>query len=218
MLPRRRWPAGLALVLVAGWVGVSWVGKGEAMAAGEAFARERGIPGAEVQAIPRPASPFNWTVTVLDGDVYHLAHLNTRRVQPLVATAEDSFIRRFSAPYQPVSRVRWERTGRFGDDTADATLAREAWERPEFAFYRWFAQAPVLERVEAGPATMAAGARCAWFRDLRFSFPGRGDAPFRYGVCLSDGPDGVREAQIYTRDGDDGDLVQVAMSEGATPH
>lgn len=215
LLPRRRWPAGLSLVLAMGWVGVSWVGKGEAQAAGEAFARAQGLVGAEVQAIPRPASPFNWTVAVRDGDTYHLAHLNTRRVQPLVASADDSFIRRFSAPYQPVATVTWERIERFGDDPAGAALAREAWERPEFGFYRWFAQAPVLERVEPGAGTASGGERCAWFRDLRFGFPGRGDAPFRYGVCLSDGAGGVREARVYTRDRDDGEVVRVSMAREA---
>lgn len=205
--PRRRWPAGLALSLAAAWIGVSWIGQQEAITAGEAFARDRGLGAAEVQAIPRPASPFNWTVTVQSGDTYHVAHLNTRRAQPLVAQPDDHFIRRFSAPYQPVATVAWERMARFGDEPQAAALAREAWERPEFAFYRWFAQAPVLESVQPG---QAAGSTCAWFRDLRFSFPGRTDAPFRYGVCLQPGDSGTREAAVYARDRDSGEPRRVA--------
>lgn len=210
--PRLRWPAGLALAGVVGWVGVSWIGQQEAVAAGEAHARAHGLQAAEVQAIPRPGSPFNWTVTVRTGDVYRVAHLNTRRSQPLVASDDDFFVRRFSAPYQPVSSVQWERVARFGDDAATAGFAREAWERPEFAFYRWFAQAPVLERIEAGAPAATGDARCAWFRDLRFGFPGRKDAPFRYGVCLSDGPDGKRLASVYARARDGGDVQRVAGS------
>jgi inner membrane protein len=204
--PRRRWPAAAALSLVVAWVGVSWVGKQEALAAGEALARERGFVGAEVQAMPRPASPFNWTVVVRDGDTYHLAHVNTRRADPLVAAADDHFIRRFSAPYQPLAQADWEVVARFGTDVADAALAREAWQRPEFAFYRWFAQVPTLEAVERRTDAAGIEQRCAWFKDLRFGFPGRTGLPFRYGLCL--GPSD--EVAVFKRGEDDGADVQVA--------
>jgi inner membrane protein len=44
------------------------------------------------------------------------------------------------------------------------------------AVYRWFADLPAYD----GRST---GSTCVWFVDLRFSTPGRGRQPFRYGAC-----------------------------------
>lgn len=174
---RRRAPAAIALVALAGWVGVGAVGRGEAIAAARAYAAEQGIEAAVVDAAPRPASPFNWTAIVFDGERYHYAHLNTRRSEPLVAGPEDNFIRRFSAPYQPVALARWEERARFGEGDAGA-LARSVWAAEDFAFYRWFAMFPLLDHVDDGGERV-----CAGFRDLRFEMPGRDELPFRYGLC-----------------------------------
>lgn len=181
-----RVPAALALVAVADWVGVGWMGRGEALEAGRAYAAAQGIPIVTLDAAPRPASPFNWTVVVFDGRDYHLAHLNTRRSEPMLAGPDDNFIRRYSAPYQPVAQAVWERRARFGNGEAEA-LARSVWEAEDFAFYRWFALFPVLDRVDAADP---GGMRCAAFRDLRFEMPGRTELPFRYGLCgaLAGGP------------------------------
>jgi len=185
---RSRVPAALALVAVAGWVGVGAIGRGEALAVGRAYAARQGIAAPVVEAAPRPASPFNWTVIVFDGARYHYAHINTRRSAPLVATEADNFIRRFSAPYLPVSMARWEVRPRFGDDGAQA-LARAVWQARDFAFYRWFAMFPVLDHAEPDGA---AGGGCAGFRDLRFEMPGRAALPFRYGLCGGKGAGGWR--------------------------
>jgi inner membrane protein len=75
---------------------------------------------------------------------------------------------------------------------------QEAWNAPAFAFFRWFAQTPALIQEPAGDwdaGRGAGGERCAWFRDLRFDFPGREEGPFRYGVCLAGTPGAA--AQIY---------------------
>jgi inner membrane protein len=108
MWRRSRAPAAIALVLLAGWVGVGWVGRSEAIDAARAYARVNHIPVVQVDAAPRPASPFNWTAIVFDGERYHYAHINTRRSEPLVAAPDDNLIRRFSAHYQPVALAKWE--------------------------------------------------------------------------------------------------------------
>lgn len=192
-----------ALSLAVGWIGLSWVGMQEAVAAGEAFARQRGPTAFEVQAMPRPASPFDWTVVVSQAEQLHLAHLNTRQTKPLIARADDHFIRRVSAPYQPLSSVRWQTVPRFGADSDDAAFARAAWQRPKFAFYRWFAQVPVLEQVEQRRDASGGEQRCASFQDLRFGFTGRTELPFRYGLCI----DASDQVAIYKRgDGEAADL------------
>jgi len=177
---RSRVLAALSLLLVAGWVGVAVQGQAEALAFAHDYAARNGIAAQQVAATPRPASPFNWTVFVDDGTVWHVAHVNTRRSEPLVATAEDNFIRRFSAPYMPLAQAQWQRVPRHGGE-GEAALAREAWAQPEFAFYRWFAEYPALHAVERGATT------CVWYADLRFAHPGRERLPFRFGLCRNGG-------------------------------
>ncbi len=182
VFPRRRWPAALGLAAAVGWVGLAWVGQQEAETLAARHATAQGFAAQQVVVMPRPASPFNWTLSVFDGQDYHVAHLNTRRSTALDPEAPalfpPAFVRRFSAPYLPASQAVWTRVPRFGPPGTPAWV-QEAWSHPDFAFFRWFAQTPAL--IEASEQ---AGQRCALFRDLRFEWPGRGDSPFRYGLCL----------------------------------
>ena len=179
---RSRVPSALALVALAGWIGVQATGRGEAIDAAHAYAERQGIRAVLVDAAPRPASPFNWTAIVFDGERYHYAHINTRRSEPLVAGANDNFIRRFSAPYLPVAQAQWEVRERFGDNGV-RQLVEKVWGAEDFAFFRWFAMFPVLDHAENGPS----GQFCANFVDLRFITPGRDETPFRYGLCGREG-------------------------------
>ena len=181
--PARRWPALLGLAAASAWVALAWVGKQEAEAAGAHFARERGIAVRWIDTMPRPASPFNWTVTVFDGDDYHVAHVNTRRTEPLLARADDHFIRHFSVPYQPLALAHWTRVPRMGGPGTPPWVS-EAWEHEALAVYRWFALTPALLQSSERTAGDGQRERCAIFRDLRFEFPGRAESPFRYGICL----------------------------------
>ena len=194
VFPRRRWPAAAGLGAAAAWVGLATAGQYEALDVGERYARAQGIGKPVVTVMPRPASPFNWTVTVFDGQAYHLAHINTRRTKALTADADSHFIRRFSAPYLPERMARWQTVPRFGGPGTPAWV-QDAWNAPAFAFFRWFAQTPALLQVSAD----SAAERCAWFRDLRFDFPGREAGPFRYGVCLPAAPGGG--TQVYKLEG-----------------
>lgn len=189
---RSRIPAALASVAVVGWIGISALGQQEALAAARDHAVRDGIAAVAVDAIARPASPFNWTALVFDGEAYHVAQINTHRQQRLTASADDNFLRRFSAPYLPLAEAEWRVVPRFGADPAQRAFAMAAFERPEFAFFRWFAQYPFLASVsEEG------GERCAWFLDLRFETPGR-ETPFRYGLCQAAG---AASWQLYRADG-----------------
>jgi len=184
-----RIPAATALVLVAAWIGVGAMGRSEALAFARAYAAANGIRAVAVDAAPRPASPFNWTAIVFDGERYHYAHINTRRSEVLHAGPDDNFIRRLSAPYRPLSLAEWQTRAKFGNG-ATQDLAREVWSAQDFAFYRWFAMFPVLDHVDGG----SDGRRCATFRDLRFELPGRDELPFRYGLCERAGPRSAAEA------------------------
>jgi inner membrane protein len=186
LFPRQRWPAVLGLGAAAAWVGVAYGGQQEAIAIGQAHAKAQGITLQGLNVMPRPASPYNWTVTLFDGQSYHIAHLNTRRTEPLLASADDNFIRRFSAPYLPAAQAPWQQLPRFGAAGTPAWV-QQAWNDEAFAFFRWFAQTPALLSAAEEPAPGGGVQRCAWFRDLRFEFPGRDEAPFRYGICLRDG-------------------------------
>lgn len=174
---RSRLPAGLALMALAGWVGLSASARADAIAFARAHAETNGISIVSLDAVPRPASPFNWTAVVFDGERYHFAHINTRRREPLRADETDNFIRRLSSAYLPLPMARWITRPVFGDGDV-TTLARQVWAEEQFAFYRWFAMFPMLDQVEPGE-----GGVCVNFVDLRFETPGRAGAPFRYGLC-----------------------------------
>jgi inner membrane protein len=183
LLPRRRWPAVAALALASAWVALAWDARQDALDLGRDHARRAGITVQAIEAMPRPASPFNWTVAVFDGEHYHVADLNTRRTEPLVAQPSDSFVRRLSAPYLPAAMADWRVVPKFGD--GGEAWVRDVWAHDAMATYRWFAAAPVLVQTFDRPATDGGIERCAVFGDLRFSFPGREEAPFRYGLCLN---------------------------------
>ncbi len=187
VFPRRRWPALLGLSAAAAWVGVAWTGQQEAIAVAERHAAAQGIVAPDIVVMPRPVSPFNWTISVFDGQNYRLAHVNTRRTQPLDADAPDgwwpAFLRRYSAPYEPERLATWTTVPRFGDAKTPVWVG-QAWRHEAFGFFRWFAQTPALLQAEEMRDAQGRPERCAWFRDLRFEFPARQASPFRYGLCL----------------------------------
>lgn len=189
-----RIPAALALTALVAWVGVQGLGRSEAIEAARAYAAGEGIAAVLVDAAPRPASPFNWTAIVFDGERYHYAHLNTRREQAVPVRADDNFIRRLSAQYLPVDRARWEVRERFGAEEA-RVLASEVWGAQAFAFYRWFAMFPMLGEAEVDRDD----GRCADFVDLRFLVPGREQVPFQYGLCAAADPESWR---LFEREAD----------------
>jgi inner membrane protein len=117
------------------------------------------------------------TFYVLDGERIHATHVNLirRRARPEPAP-DASFIERLDAPYRPLDDAAWEVHSRFGENDADRTLARSAWQADELAFFRRFAELPVYDGTTPGST-------CVWFFDLRFEAPGRDTVPFRYGAC-----------------------------------
>lgn len=179
---RSRVPAAVGLLALCLWTGVGALGRSEAIDAAREYAARQGIRAVMVDAAPRPASPFNWTAIVFDGERYHYAHINTRRTELLEAGPDASFFRRFSVPYRPVAMAHWQVRERFGNGD-ERELARAVWQAPEFDFYRWFAMFPVLDQ-----AGRSADGRCASFRDLRFEIPARDATLFRYGLCGSGNP------------------------------
>jgi inner membrane protein len=177
-------PAITALGALCAYVAFQSLLQHRAIEWGEAYARESGITQARVTAQPRPVSPFNWMVIVRSGDEIRYSFINLARREPLRAGPESDFITRLDAAYLPPSQAQWVYATHFGETAAERAIAREVWSQPKFRFYRWFAEEPVLARVERGNPSV-----CAWFEDLRFFTPGRDNWPFRYGMCKE--PDGA---------------------------
>ena len=171
---RTRVPAVAASLVLAGYVGFQAVMKGEALEFAREYAQAQGLRGAEVAAIPRAVSPFNWTVYVSDELAHRYAHVNLRRTAPLPAAHD--FLGRMDAGFQPLALARWETRTRFGASAAEQALARSAWDSPALGFLRWFADRPAFDGL-------GQGSTCAWFVDLRFVNPGRDWLPFQYGAC-----------------------------------
>jgi inner membrane protein len=173
-----RWPAVAACAVLAGYVGFQYLQREKAIAFGERYARELGMRGASVNVQPRPVSPFNWTVFVSDAEWHHFANVNLVRDVPRVYREGDGFIVRLDSAYLPLAQAHWQKRARFGEGP-DAALARDAWNSPALAVFRWFAQVPAFDGLESGSA-------CVRFVDLRYVVPGRGTLPFRFGACRDD--------------------------------
>jgi len=171
---RSRAPAAAAALALVAYVGFQAVLKGQALDFGREYARAQGLHRAEVSAVPRAVSPFNWTVYVSDELAHRYAHVNLRRREPLPAAHD--FIGRMDAAFQPLALARWETRSRYGASAAEQALARSAWESPALGFMRWFAEMPAFDGL-------GQGSTCVWFVDLRFVNPGREWLPFQYGAC-----------------------------------
>ncbi|TAK88378.1 MAG: metal-dependent hydrolase [Betaproteobacteria bacterium] len=172
---RSRWPAVAASALVAGYVGFQYVQKEKALDIGAQYVLEHGLSGAKVSVQPRPVSPFNWTVFVSDEQAHRYAHVNLVRSEARSYGPGDGFIAKIDSPYRPVAQAFWVRSTRFGQPPLDA-LARDAWQSPALAFFRWFADVPAFDGVTEGST-------CVGFVDLRFLTPGRDVMPFRFAAC-----------------------------------
>ncbi len=172
---RSRWPAVAASALLAGYVGFQYVQKEKALGIGAQYVLEHGLSGAQVSVQPRPVSPFNWTVFVSDEQAHRYAHVNLVRSEARSYRPGDGFIAKIDSPYMPVTQAFWVRSTRFGQPPLDA-LARDAWQSPALAFFRWFADVPAFDGVTEGST-------CVWFVDLRFLTPGREVMPFRFAAC-----------------------------------
>ncbi|HTF13611.1 MAG TPA: metal-dependent hydrolase [Burkholderiales bacterium] len=180
ILYRSRWTSVAAGAVLVAYVGFQYLQKEKAIEFGGRYARSLGLGGAAVNVQPRPVSPFNWTVFVSDAEAHRFAHVNLIREEPRAYRPGDGFIAMLDSVYEPLSAAHWETRTRYGEG-ARKTLAREAWNSPAMAVYRWFAELPAFDGMSAGPT-------CAWFIDLRFYTPGRATQPFRYGAC-QEGPE-----------------------------
>ena len=175
VLYRSRWPAIAASAVLVGYVGFQYLQRERALEFGEQYASAQGVNGAAVAVHPRPVSPFNWTVFVSDAEAHRFTHVNLIRETPRGYRPGDGFIAKLDSVYQPLPSARWETKTRYGEGAA-MPLAREAWDSPAMAVYRWFADQPAFDG-------MSEGSSCVWFVDLRFFTPARETTPFRYGAC-----------------------------------
>jgi inner membrane protein len=174
---RSRIPAVATLGVLVAYVGFQLVLKERALDFAMAHARAHGMK--EVEAIPRPVSPFNWTVYASDGEKHDVAHINLIRRTPKTWHPGESFITRLDAAYHPLPSALWTTRYRYG--TKDAGSARAAWNSDVLAAFRRFALLPAFDGKEG---------ECYYFIDLRFETPGRVPTPFRFGACR--GADGWR--------------------------
>jgi inner membrane protein len=176
---RSRWPAVAASVVLVGYVAFQAVQREKAMDFGERYAHAQGLRDAKVIVHPRPPTPFNWTVFVSDDEAHRYAHINLVRRAARRYEPGDGFIAKIDTPYLPLDQAIWVTRTRYGHPPANE-LVKDAWNTPELAFFRWFADLPAFDGVSESST-------CMWFSDLRFLTPGRDGMPFRFGACR-DGP------------------------------
>lgn len=174
---RSRIPAIGALLVLSAYVGVQAIARDRALDYGAEYAQAQGFAAYEIDASPRPVSPFNWTVIIATDEQLHYSHVNVVRKRSRTPSANAGFLERLDAPYQALTEASWHSVNRWGS-ASERELTREVWRQPAFAFFRWFAQYPYVYRIDRD-----AQSTCAWFQDLRFMTPGRAAVPFRYGMC-----------------------------------
>jgi inner membrane protein len=179
---RSRLPAAGACAALVAYVLFQAALKSQAVDFGVREAKAAGIEDSRVSVQPAPVSPYNWMVVIQKASEYRYTLVNLARTQALSAPGQDGgFFYRLNAPFKPLSDASWTMASLSGPP-GDAALAREAWEHPGLAFFRWFAEYPALYRVER-----AERSTCAWFYDLRFLRPGSDAVPFRFGACRESG-------------------------------
>ncbi len=129
-----------------------------------------------IRVIPQPLSPFNWQLIVIKKNGYHVAWVNLgtqfvtqpfwNRVLPF----------ELASHYHDQSHLAWHFYERWGSLT-EQQLTNNVWQQEQFADFRYFAQLPLLYRIDQSPAMT-----CVWFTDLRYVLPGMTPS-FRYGMC-----------------------------------
>jgi inner membrane protein len=189
---RSRAPAVVGLVVLAGYVGFQAVLHSRAVDFGAEYAQRAGFGAPKVTAIPRPVSPFNWTVFITEGDRYHYAHVNLVREQmPPPPGLDAGLFERYGAAYAPLAQAKWIILDKYGGDAGGRELAARVLADPRLGFFRWFAEFPAVYRIDRGnPST------CVWFQDLRFVTPGSDRNIFRYGLCREDGSEDWRPYRL----------------------
>ena len=195
---RSRAPAVAGLAVLAGYVVFQFVLLQQAVDFGEREAKAAGLARAQVTALPRPVSPFNWMVIIENDGGYRYSHINLIRKSVLIAAPDAGLIDQLDAVYRPLDQAAWETDVRFGKGSQGAAV-RAAFEHPAFEFFRWFSAYPALHGIDVGASYL-----CIWFKDLRFLTPGRDVLPFIYGMCSEGaGPlrphhlDGGRRSPVY---------------------
>ncbi len=164
---RSRVPAIAGLAVLAGYVGLQAFAHSRAIDFGVEHARRAGFQAARVSAIPRPVSPFNWTVMVTEGDRYHYADVNL--VRDAAPPDTGGFISRLDAQYAPLALARWVAVEKYGAGPAQRELATRALGDPQLGVLPLVRRLPgpvphrprepVDLRLVPGPAVRDPGAR-----------------------------------------------------------
>ena len=185
---QKRYPAVIAMLVLASYVGFQAVLHGRAVEVGEAYAAKHAARGgAKVYAIPQPLSPFNWKIIVSHGEDYDVASINLWQKGKEDEKRFDTkpgimgMGSRIAAGYRPASAARWDHYSRFGQTQAESALAREAWGQEIFFRFREFAQFPFLNYIETFGSDI-----CVRFADLRFTVPSLSPS-LGFGVCRNTG-------------------------------
>lgn len=174
---RPRLAASATLAAIAAFLILLFTLREQALAVARDYARASGLERATVYAVPQPLSPFHWSLIVAGERGYRVAYLDLIAGQPAALRPDASPLRRMAASYRPRGALQWVEHPRFGE--APSLVALEAWEHPQLAPFRHFAELPALYRIDRDD-----GALCVWFTDLRHALPGLAPS-FRHGLCRS---------------------------------
>ncbi len=142
-----------------------------ALSLAKSYARQKGMVTDTVASLPQPLSPFNWGNFILtEKKIYEgLVSLTAREDR---STEGRSFISRFMARYQSISRLQYREWDRFDN----SPWVEKAMELEGVRTFSWFARFPVVR--DRG---IVNGNHRVEFFDLRFGSINR-RRPFLYVV------------------------------------
>jgi inner membrane protein len=181
-------PAGIALALLAGYIGFQNSLREQAQHWGAAYAQGRGWTPAEVMAEAQPLSPFNWQVIVARRNAYgilqyRIAYVNLhQRTVPSPVPADAGLLNTLWHAYRPLAHPGWRRLSFLNGTPDTRRFEWRAWKSRALRPYRRFSLFPF-----ATGETLIKGHRCALFGDVRFLLPAPHAPHLVYGLCRNHG-------------------------------
>lgn len=116
--------------MLAGYVGMQAVQRERAIDFGERHAANRDFADAQISAIPRPVSPFNWMVMVTEDNRYHHANVNlARETAPVAPSPDAGSIARLDAVYAPLYEAQWKTVHMYGSPSERDLAAKLGMQR-----------------------------------------------------------------------------------------
>ncbi|MFW6147276.1 MAG: metal-dependent hydrolase [Thermodesulfobacteriota bacterium] len=162
----------ISLVLAILYYGMCAWNHSQALSLAGKFVQENGLNPIALASLPQPLSPFNWGNYILTEDTIYQGFVNLIAAEDRNPDANENFVGRFFARYQPAGSLQYRKIRRFDESPwVEKAMKLEGTET-----FFWFARFPV-----GRDRGVINGKRRVAFYDLRFDLISQRN-PFVYAV------------------------------------